>query len=218
MSTKSTKLTPNQQAIWLEAKLHENKPIFNIGTYAQLNGIPEKGILEKSIQRVISDNDALRLRIGTFSMKAEQFFDDRRDFTLETFTFSSVELATKWMNEDFTSSIEINDAPLYSVSLVIAESHSFLYFKNHHIFIDGWSRAQLLQKIAQSYNAILSSTEVGTKSSFKSYVESIVDSRKDLDQSLEFWEREFSDVDSLSAFPKKNASLQFAPSKRKRFI
>ncbi len=218
MNSKSTKLTPNQQAIWLEAKLHENKPIFNIGTYAQINGILDKEILEKSIQCVISDNDALRLRIGAFSIKAEQFFDDQRDFNLETVMFNSVESATKWMNEDFTSSIEINDNPLYSISLVIAGSHSFLYFKHHHIFIDGWSRALLLQKIAQNYNAILSSTVVDTKSSFKSYVESIVNSRNDLDQSLEFWEKEFSDVDRLSTFSKKNASLQFAPSKRKRFI
>ncbi|MFQ3174792.1 MAG: hypothetical protein ACI8W0_001917, partial [Flavobacterium sp.] len=214
----STALSVNQQAIWLEAKLHKNKPIFNIGSYAQINGILDFEILEQSIQNVISENDALRIRIGSISTIPEQFFEEKRNFTLKTHKFNALESAMNWMNKDFKSSVEIYSESLYSISLVIAESQCFLYFKHHHIYIDGWSRAQLLQKIAQHYNGILSLIEVNTTSSYKSYLETINNSRIDLDQSISFWKEEFSDINRVSLFSKKNAILQFAPSKRKRFV
>jgi amino acid adenylation domain-containing protein/thioester reductase-like protein len=218
MDKNSTELSINQQAIWLEAKLYKNKPIFNIGTYAQINGILDLEILEQSIQHVISENDALRIRIGSISTIPEQFFEEQRNFTLKTHKFDTLKSAMSWMNKDFTSSVEIYSESLYSISLVIAQSQCFLYFKHHHIYIDGWSRAQLLQKIAQHYNGILSSIEVNTSSSYKSYLETMSSLRKDLDQSINFWKQEFSDINRVSLFSKKNATLQFAHSKRKRFV
>ncbi|GAB5416732.1 MAG: hypothetical protein Crog4KO_22210 [Crocinitomicaceae bacterium] len=213
----TVQLTPNQQAIWLEAKLHSNQPIFNIGTYVELNGIPDKDQLEKAIQLVIHENDALRLKIEPTPTEATQTFETNRSFSLNAKHFETTEMARQWMNEDFTQSIEIHDYSLYAISLITAGAHAFLYFKHHHIFIDGWSRAQLVQNISTHYNALLKDEKANTFSCYQSYVEQQIANRNDLSASLQFWQNAFEDFNRVLTFPKKDVAVRHASSKRKRF-
>ncbi len=213
----TVQLTPNQQAIWLEAKLHNNQPIFNIGTYVALNGIPDKDRLEKAIQSVIHENDALRLKIEPNPTEALQTFEIDRSFSLKSKHFDSPETALQWMNEDFTRSIEIHDNPLYAISLITAETHAFLYFKHHHIFIDGWSRAQFVQKISAHYNGANNTSKSNTFSSYQTYVEQYVMPRTDLSKSLQFWQNTFDDFHRVPTFQKKDLALHHTSSKRTRF-
>lgn len=182
-------LSKHQQAIWLEALLYPDRPIFNIGTYVLLNGIPDTKTLEKAIQNVIAQKDALRMQVVRDGSEAKVIFKKRIDFQLKVQAFDSQHEAKAWMDTNFTQSIAIDAEVLFDIQLVTFAKQSYLYLKHHHIYIDGWGRAQLVKAIAEQYNAIIEETEVKHLYSYETYLENIV--TKHNASSERYWQESF---------------------------
>jgi hypothetical protein len=158
-------LTNHQTSIWLEAQIQKGTPIFNIGTFVELNGVPNSSLLERAIQEVIAQNDALRIRVVQSSLSAKQKFLSNADFSLHVKSFKEAkdtrQKAQNWMQEEFVIPMKLDRHKLYEICLVILDdSSSYLFFKHHHIYIDGWSRALLVRKIAEQYNSLISGIPV----------------------------------------------------------
>jgi amino acid adenylation domain-containing protein/thioester reductase-like protein len=216
-------LTSHQSAIWLEDKLNAGKPIFNIGTYLELSSIPNATLLEAAIQNVILENDALRLKVHEKKGRCEQEFEDHKNFSLgiKDFKNGSIDrlVVLDWMQAEFEIPINIDDEILYSITLITYdETKSYLFFKFHHIFIDGWSRALFINNIANHYNALIGRPYFSNYSSFSDYVENWINhnTSKSKSKSLKFWKDKFTAVERSFLFWKKDVSLIFSPSDRKR--
>lgn len=199
-------LTRNQRAIWLEARLFPDTPIFNIGTYVLLNGIPDKTRLERAIQTVIQQNDAMRMHIGEVNREPRAYFHEEVNFHLQIQQFDSIDDARTWMNIHFTIPIPIHDEQLFEIMLVIAGNQSFLYLKHHHIYIDGWSRALLVRAIADAYNEVETPTQ-----NYSTFLEK--DFEPVDDSTLNFWKETFRDFERNQTFEPKTDE-EIMPSKR----
>ena len=137
-------LSRHQRAIWLEALLYPNQPIFNIGTYVLLDGIPEANLLEKAIQKTVDQHDSLRMQIVPNGAEPAVVFQDYVAFSLTVQSFENREEAQIWMEARFVEPIEIDATCLYEIQLVTFQEQSFLFLKHHHIYIDGWGRSLLV--------------------------------------------------------------------------
>lgn len=206
-SPKSYPLTTNQRAIWLEQQLHPKKPIFNIGTYVRLNGIPNHERLEKAISEVINNHDAMRICVHSEKMDASVLFEEGTDFELKVHAFESRKSAVTWMNTHFEEPISMDAKRLYDIRLItIEEKESYLFLKHHHIYIDGWARALLVRSIAQCYNE--TNENASQVPQFSRYLS------KDLEpipQATEdFWLKQFDDFDRSYLFQPKSQQRQLS--------
>lgn len=52
-----------QKDIWVEQCLYKGEPIYNIGGYADIEGRIDYCIFKKAVQKLINDNENLRIRI-----------------------------------------------------------------------------------------------------------------------------------------------------------
>ncbi len=219
-------LTSHQNAIWLESRLFKDKPIFNIGTYIRLNGVPDFDLLQRSIQQVINSNDAMRIQMTQHIDRCEQLFKPERTFVLGFEDFSqhtNPELnAVEWMEQTFVKPISLSDDTLYHIVLVkVNEKCSYLFLKHHHIYIDGWSRALLVRKISQAYNAFALNQTFSDTSFFSTIIaeqnaeqEQVTKNEKAAIQ--EFWEQQFSDFNRTPLFDKVHPDQGGLPSQRHR--
>jgi len=185
-------LSRNQKAIWLESLLYPNQPIFNIGTYILLNGIPDEKILERAINEVIAKNDALRMKIEQDRNEPFAVFKHKLDFKLNVQKFDTIIGAKLWMESTFTEAITLDDDALFDIQLVIAGDKSFLYLKYHHICIDGWGRALMVQSIADTYNQLIAGEKPDTSNgSFQDFLQQRV--ANPTKATINFWQSSFDD-------------------------
>ncbi len=192
MQQKWIPLSRHQRAIWLEALLYPDRPIFNIGTYVLLDGIPDVSTLENAIQRIIDQHDALRMQVVQNGAEPNVIFNDSFDFELKTTQHASQEAAVLWMEQDFVTPISVNAEQLFDIQLVQFQDQAYLYLKHHHIYIDGWGRGKLVQAIADQYNALLTSDKTENRTSYQEFLES---TNQDTNQESEmFWQSVFDET------------------------
>lgn len=191
-------LSKHQRAIWLEALLYPNQPIFNIGTYVLLDGIPDAKHLERAIQRTIKQHNALRLQIVKNGADPAALFRETTPFQLHVRTFENRHQAWHWMESEFVRPIAVDAERLFDIQLVTFDNQAYLYLQHHHIYIDGWGRALLVKAIAQNYNAISNNTALPKGSSFSKYLETKTTEASE--ETLHFWKTQFDVSFERSAF------------------
>lgn len=205
-------LSRHQRAIWLEALLYPDKPIFNIGTYVLLQGIPDAAVLERAIQNTIAKHDALRMQVVKNGKEPALVFNEKVDFQLSIISFENEDKARQWMDANFVFPIAVDAACLFEIKLVTFENKSFLYFKHHHIYIDGWARALLVQRIAKNYTALLQNEESDLNSSFKKQLSK---ASLQIDKTTsDFWKQQFDESFERTAFFDPLNELSLLPSSR----
>jgi amino acid adenylation domain-containing protein/thioester reductase-like protein len=215
--TETLAFTKHQNAIWIESKIHPDTAIFNIGTCIKIEGEIDSNVLSEAISKVILENDGLRLQVKNNKASAEQYFEKERAFSLQQISFEKEEEAVNWMKSDFVTATNINDKELFQIVLVqFSEEDYYLYFKYHHICIDGWSRALFVRKIADQYNALCNGIEHSDSSSYEKYINQQNTLEDDNSEALEFWKQKFTDFERVSLFTKKDIQKSNTPSDRIR--
>lgn len=155
----SFELTATQMAIWLDQALHPGKPIYNTGQVLSLKTDIELVSFEEALTRVISENDALRLRFsqrGTriiqHVMDGAEHSLDTRDFTMEVHPEES---ARMWLKRIFWESVSPFDFPLFKFALAKVSDRHFLWLQRyHHLIIDATGRQLVAARVATIYDAL----------------------------------------------------------------
>ncbi|MEN8220081.1 MAG: amino acid adenylation domain-containing protein, partial [Pseudomonadota bacterium] len=136
-------------------------PLYNIGGYLRIDGTINPVILEKALNQVIEENDALRIILQEGENLPTQAFAQNIHIKLDFYDFSAQEnaheLAFAWMKQSFGKLFQLYDNPLFQFALCkIAPDCYYLYQKYHHIIVDGWAISLLVQRVGAAYNALTS--------------------------------------------------------------
>src|SRR5205823_1745288 len=125
--------------------LYPQKPIYNTGQILALRTVLDVDRFVAALDRVVAENDALRLRfvqrdIGIFQevMKDAPVDLEFGDFSAESCPDTA---ATAWIDQVFWNPIGATDFPLFKFALAKLDSNRFLWLqKYHHLIIDATGR------------------------------------------------------------------------------
>lgn len=145
-------LTPLQYCMWRDQVNNRDNPKYNGGGYIDIQGAIDPSILEKTLQKVISVNDALRIIIDE---NGNQRIVNEYLYRLKYFDFinkSDIEIH-EYMNTLFKQPLEISNAFLYEFQLLkISENRFFFYACFHHVLFDAWSCSLIFKQIIDYYS------------------------------------------------------------------
>ena len=154
-------LSSPQLDLWFDQILHPDVPLYNIGGYMRIEGEIDPVLFEKALNRVIAENDALRIILHEGESLPTQTFAEQVRIQLDFQDFSGGEnpheSTLKWMREAFVQPFPLYNELLFDFALCKAEPNCYYsYHKYHHIIVDGWAISTIVQQVAAVYNELSS--------------------------------------------------------------
>jgi thioesterase domain-containing protein len=157
-------LTAPQEVIWLDQALHPNKPIYNTGQVLSIQSEIDLPKLETALNRVVIENDALRLKFVQRNAKALQTVVEDVPVLLDVQDFSKESdpevSADAWLKRMFWQAVAPADFPLFKFALAKLSDRRFLWLQRyHHLIIDATGRQLVATRAAAVYDAICAGIE-----------------------------------------------------------
>jgi hypothetical protein len=155
-------LTSTQREVWFHQLLHPGVPLYNIGGYTRIEGPIDPIFFEKALNRVIEENDALRIALVQVEGESLplQHFSPHHYLNLERLDFSFEkkphQQAIQWMQTEFVKPFSLFGHRMVRFALLKASDNCYYWFHvYHHLAVDGWSVSLLHRRVADAYNAFL---------------------------------------------------------------
>jgi len=199
-SSKFYPLASVQRQIWFDQIINPLLPVYNIGGYVKIDGYIDFAIFEKAVNRVVEDNDALRIILHKKDPLPVQEFVQSLDFKVAFYDFSdkknAMSFALEWMQGEFVKPFELYDKHLFHFALIKVSDDCLCWFqKYHHLITDGWGISLIVQRVARAYNDIIDKKETETHElfSYKDFIEDdlqYVDSEK-FQKNKEYWAQKY---------------------------
>ena len=154
-------LSSVQREIWFEQSLYPETPIYNIGGYTRINGPIDPGIFRQAITRLVEENEVLRLALTECDGVPFQWFPARPEMDLEFSDFSNQEephaAVHAHMQRQIERPFQIFEEPLCRFALYKVSEHCHIFcYTYHHLTVDGWGCALIVQRVAALYSALQS--------------------------------------------------------------
>ncbi|HXB21453.1 MAG TPA: amino acid adenylation domain-containing protein, partial [Candidatus Solibacter sp.] len=153
------RLSAGQSAIWFAQMLDAGSPAFNIAEYIEIEGALNPVVFETALLRVISETEALQVRIKETEEGPRQFPATDVEWRLQFFDVSGEShphaVAEAWMREDLGRAINPGVDPLFVYALFrIAPARFLWYIRYHHLCMDGFGGALVARRAAEVYSAL----------------------------------------------------------------
>ncbi|MHC2831689.1 amino acid adenylation domain-containing protein [Bacillus sp. F9_6S_D1_P_5] len=220
-------LTHPQKRIWYTEILNSNTNACNLDMVIRIYSEVDYFLLNKAINKVISENDSLRIRLKQQdNQEPVQYFIEHQDKNFEYLDFSNENDSAKldsWIEKKLREPFDLMDSDLYYFSLVKpGKTEGFIYCKVHHIVTDGLSMNMIVNQIIDVYvnlymgkeiNAISTSSYVQFIKNEENYMKS---SRFEKDEN--FWLEEFQTIPAVTGIKPHNPFLTSTKSSREKFV
>nr|VFK62764.1 MAG: Condensation domain-containing protein [Candidatus Kentron sp. UNK]VFK70648.1 MAG: Condensation domain-containing protein [Candidatus Kentron sp. UNK] len=145
-------LSSPQRDFWFDQILHPHVPLYNIGGYVRIDGPIDPDLFQQALDRVIRENDALRIILHEGEDLPTQTFVEDVSSGLDFHDFSSSEngpglayelaheSALAWMQRAFEKPFPLYEKPLFRFALCkVADDSYYWLMQYHHIIVDGWA-------------------------------------------------------------------------------
>ena len=157
-------LTDAQLGVWLAQQKAPESPLYNCGVHFELDGPVSATLLAQAVARAVDDTESLRVRFAEDATGVHQvpladvpelrFVDLGDADDPET-------AANEWMRGDLSVAVDLAVGPLFGHALIrLGAGRYFLYFRYHHIVLDGWGQTLHCRRIAEVYTALSDGAEV----------------------------------------------------------
>ena len=160
----SCSLSTPQVPIWVDQSLYPQTPIYNLGQTVTLRTAVNIRCFVAALERVVAENDSLRLRFLQTDSELLQHAVDHVPVHLKFDDFSAKQIpeeaAAAWIEQIFWEPFGPTDFPLFQFALAKVDTEHFLWLqKYHHLIIDATGRRLVAARVASIYDAILAKTE-----------------------------------------------------------
>ena len=201
-------LTNPQKNIWeLEQINGSGTPINHVFSMLKLKGNLDENLLDKTLNKIIEQNDSFRLRFIKNGKNLQQYVEDYKYVPIEVKHFYTEDISSA-VEEYQNLELSLND--LFRFCIVFTPEHSYVFYKAHHIITDAWGSTQVADQIKDFYEKLSknASPESFEKPSYINFInreQSYINSNKyDLDK--QFWNEYVSKLSTTKLF--KNNNLQ----------
>ena len=164
MPITSWPLTEAQEGLWYFQALDPRNPILNTGQYLDLRGLLNLSALRQAVAQVISEAEALHLRLAVTPdgprqwLSAEGIALQERDLTAEP---DPEQTALALMRADTDRPLDLAAEPLAAFTLFrLGPERHFLYERIHHLAIDGYGMVLVTNRFGEVYSALTAGTPV----------------------------------------------------------
>ncbi|WP_248800725.1 amino acid adenylation domain-containing protein [Pseudomonas sp. MWU13-2105] len=173
-------LTAPQLDIWLDQSLHGETPLYNIGGYARIKGAIDAARLQRAIDQVVSEHDALRIQLQPGSPEhplPRQRFLESVSVPLACFDVSGHDdpeaAALASMEENLQTPFSFEGGLLFRMTLFkVGEELCYFFVNCHHLIADGWAFAMIGRAVSQAYSALQNQQDAATSApTYQAYVE-----------------------------------------------
>lgn len=187
-------LTIPQENIWVMEQLNENTDINQIYGTLFINQKMDLEILKKAINRMIENNDALRIRVLEENTKPLQYIAD----------YEYEDIPVYFVEDDADTTIDeiihavglehmnILNHKLYDFRIIACPNSVYLCVKMHHLIADAWSMAQLfVEHLGYFYEQVQTNKISEKKPSYLTYIEKNETYKKSekYEKDKKFWEK-----------------------------
>ncbi len=149
-------LSYNQQGIWFLYQLAPDSAVYNVNFAARISSGVNVAALRRALQRLVDRHPSLRTTFPAHSGKPAQQVHEHLKVSLEEVdgsAWSGDELNARLLEEAYRP-FDLERGPLLRVSLIMRSAREhILLLVVHHIAIDFWSLAILLDELGVLYPA-----------------------------------------------------------------
>jgi nonribosomal peptide synthetase DhbF len=162
-------LTAPQIDIYVDQMMHRGRPIYNTGQTLVFD-VPWDGELKRelffaALERVVHENDALRVRISRDGARLQQTVAGRIDVERRFADFSAEPAAGICrLEQEFWNALQPSDFPLFQFLLMeldrSPQRRRFVWLqKYHHLVVDAASRQMVAARVAEIYDSLCRGVE-----------------------------------------------------------
>jgi len=148
------RLSPMQSALWYLSELDSGRGAYNLQCGFRLNGSLDRQALQQALNLVVNSHAALRSEIAAGA--DGQPYARIHQLVEVPFEFADLRGSDRQVREFLEQAavqpVATNRAPLLRVNLArTGDDEYLLVFVFHHIVVEGWSVATLLQETGRAY-------------------------------------------------------------------
>lgn len=156
-------LSNSQLNIWNLEQSFQGTSINNICETIRIKGVLDIVLLQTCLNQILKTDPSLRIRITLDEQQRPvQYEKEYEEMIFPVFDFSATNLKgfEHWEKSMTRQVMPVLDAPLYYFAIVkLSEHEGGVFIKTHHLISDGWSQVALINRIAQTYLALLNHEE-----------------------------------------------------------
>ncbi len=150
-------LSVAQSELWLAQQLHPTVP-FSISQYTDLQGHLDLGLLQHCLRRAGRELQSPHVRFAVVDGQPRQYLDHDLDTGFDCIDLSDhpdpEHAAQVWMSNDHQGGIDLTGADVTkTVLFTLGPGRYRCYARSHHIAVDAFGAAQVLQRTAELYSA-----------------------------------------------------------------
>lgn len=202
-----------QERLWFLNQLLPDCPAYNISSSWWIHGNLDIGRLQRALNWVLLQHDALRTRVRSIDGIPHPEAEEGCCIDCPVIDFLSLgpragrSEARKLAIREATRPFQMNSAPLARALLVrIAQDEHALIFTVHHLVFDGWSESIFVEQLAQNYAAHGNSANPDTATTAVQYSDYAVWERRRLqgerwEQLLTYWRSRLTGYTEPMALP-----------------
>ncbi|MBD5797972.1 hypothetical protein BHU24_24510 [Bacillus pseudomycoides] len=226
MDVKLFSLTNAQKRIWYTDLLYPNTTTCILSGTVPLRGNISVEILECSIQKVIQQNDAFRIKVINENGEPRQYIYPYVHEKIKYIDFSEYSInpsVDEWFTIHNEKNMDLHNSQLYEFIIFKINDEEYGYnFKMHHIISDGITMAMVCNQITQNYldleNGTVSSGQ--EKNSYIDYIHSEWDYQNSerFQKDRNYWLNKFQSLPEVTEIKPNDPLLTSTKGKRKSFV
>lgn len=174
---KTSLLSQNQTAMWLDELFFKATNLYNLGGYYELKGALNIENFIKAVETVVVENDIFGIQLSKDINQPIQQFSKRVAYQMPFVDYADNAQGEKVclaeMEQKFTIPLALEDTLFEFVLYKVATNHFFWFVKIHHVILDGWGLSLLVQQVANYYQKLSIAPNLRTVKmpSFQAYLE-----------------------------------------------
>lgn len=144
---------PQKNILQMDQVNNKCSSVSHILSVMKLNSALVPDLLKKTIEIIIEKNDSFHIHFkrnknGSYV----QFFTEPENPTINMHFLSDENISPIM---EFYKNFELSLTDLFAFGLVFTPTHSYVFYKSHHIIADGWGMTQVAEQIKEIYSKLL---------------------------------------------------------------
>ncbi|MET8472861.1 amino acid adenylation domain-containing protein [Streptomyces sp. NPDC006422] len=157
-------LTAAQSGMWFAQALDPLSPAQNTAEYLEIDGELDPDLFAAALRRVVTEADALRVRVEDTPDGPRQRVCGSVDLPLTVRDDLSETEALEWMRADLAAPCDLAAGPLFGHALFRVGERRWLWYQRiHHLVIDGFGYSLLVRRTADVYTALVRGDDPGPR-------------------------------------------------------
>ncbi|WP_329045099.1 condensation domain-containing protein [Amycolatopsis sp. NBC_01488] len=170
-ATDSLRLLTAQSEVWAAHEVDPDSPQFNCAGYLELSGPLQRDLLDRAVEQVDSECEALRVRpdlartnvsgaLAAGVAEAGGSGVEFVDLTGAASVADGKDAARSAMAEDLDRPLRLGIDSLVRMTLFrLAPEHHLFYLRIHHVLLDGYGQVLYWRRLARVYSALVTGNE-----------------------------------------------------------